>query len=63
MVGDAFDLGDALGCRRLRPRIFATSSAGIAPTSAQPSSAASSTSSHRANLLSSDQIPVIAGRE
>jgi len=43
--------------------ILATSAAGTAPTSAHPSSAASSTSSQRANLLSSDQVPVISGRE
>ena len=46
-----------------RARIAATSLGGIAPTSAQPSSAASSTSSQCASLRSSDQILAIAGRE
>ena len=38
-------------------------SAGTTPASAHPSSAASSTSSQRASLPSSDQILAMAGRE
>ena len=39
------------------------SACGTTPISAQAASAASSTSSHRASLASSDQIRAIAGRE
>src|SRR6266545_1103015 len=46
-----------------RALISRTSSIGTAPSSAQPSSAASSTSSHRASLLCSDQILAMPGRE
>jgi hypothetical protein len=44
-------------------RIARTSSSGIWPMRAQPSSAASSTSSQRWSLFSSDQILAMAGRE
>ena len=57
------ELGDP--CSRRRPRrerIRSMASAGTTPTALQPSSAASSTSSIRASLASSDQISVMAGR-
>ena len=44
-------------------RISASASPGTTPAAAQPSSAASSTSSHRASFPSSDQIAFMAGRE
>ena len=44
-------------------RMRSTASEGITPTAAHPASAASSTSSIRASLASSDQIRVMAGRE
>ena len=63
VVGDAFDLGDALGSRHLGPRADLRNVAGRdAPTSAQASRAASSTSSQRASRFSSDQIVAMAGR-
>ena len=58
------DLGHPLRRRRLRTRrISRAASSGTAPTEAHPSSAASSTSSQRASLLSSDQTRAMAGRE
>ena len=65
VIGRLLDLGDALGRRHGR-RVRGSlrhRRAGTAPTSAQPSSAASSTSSQRASLPSSDQIRLISGRE
>ncbi len=65
VVGLALQLGDTLWRWVAAPgaRIRSTASAGTAPTCAQPSRAASSTSSIRANLASSDQMRVMAGRE
>ena len=64
VVGRQLDLGDALGRRRRRAGADRGDVGGRdAPTSAQPSSAASSTSSQRASLPSSDQIRLISGRE
>ena len=64
VVGSGFELGDAFGRRHHRvARIASTAARGTVPVSAHPSSAASSTSSQRANLASSDQIADMAGRE
>ena len=64
VLGSRFDLGDALGVGTVAPaRIASTAARGTVPFSAHPSSAASSTSSQRANLASSDQIADMAGRE
>ena len=64
VVRPLLDLGDALRCRRSRPLADARDRVGRnAPISLQPSSAASSTSSQRASLPSSDQMCCMAGRE
>ena len=58
------DLRDAGGGRAwASARIARAASAGTTPISAQPSTAASSTSSQRSSLPSSDQILAMAGRE
>ena len=60
----ALDLGHA--CRRRHDRALADRVdrlAGTAPTSAQPSRAASSTSSQRRSFSPSDQMWLMAGRE
>ena len=61
----ALELRHALGRRRDRVSawIRSTASAGMTPTLAHPSSAASSTSSIRASRASSDQIRAMSGRE
>ena len=60
----SLDLGDTLGRRTTaRSRIASIAARGTTPVSAHPSSAASSTSSQRASLASSDQIADMAGRE
>ena len=65
VVGRQLDLGDPLRRRHASrpPRIAATSSAGTDADLGPASSAASSTSSQRASLPSSDQIRLISGRE
>ena len=65
VLGSRFDLGDALGRRDRRARADRVDRGARdgCRCSAQPSSAASSTSSQRANLASSDQIAAMAGRE
>ena len=65
VVGRPLDLRHALRRRRGRARADRSDVLGVgtAPTSAQASSAASSTSSQRASLPSSDQIRLISGRE
>ena len=58
------DLSHAAGVGTVAvERISCAASAGTTPVSAHPSSAASSTSSQRSSLPSSDQILAISGRE
>ena len=60
----AFELGNSLRGRRFAAAAMrSTASAGRTPMADQPASAASSTSSIRASLASSDQIRAMAGRE
>ena len=64
VVGRQLDLRHPLGARRRGAGADRSNiGRGTAPTSAQPSSAASSTSSQRASFPSSDQIRLISGRE
>ena len=64
VVGRLLDLGDTFGCRSGGTRADRCDVlGGDRADSAQPSSAASSTSSQRAQLVSSDQILPISGRE
>ena len=64
VVRPRLDLRHPLGGRRDRPRADRVDRLrGTTPVSAHPSSAASSTSSHRASFASSDQIVDMAGRE
>ena len=64
VVGLAFELGHPRGGRRhgIRRGSARRCRRGTTPTAAQPSSAASSTSSIRVSLASSDQIRAMAGR-
>jgi hypothetical protein len=64
VVGPLLDLRNAPGVGTVAfERISVAASAGTTPVSAHPSRAASSTSSQRSSLPSSDQILAISGRE